>query len=231
MEAARRIGQGGLKLTYTEERNRIIETCQMMERIGYFLGTWGNVSMRVGNHIILTPSKVKYETMLSDDMVVIDMEGNRVDGERTPTSEKEVHRQIYRANPEVRAIIHAHTKYAMAMSVLDHAEVPCLVEEMSQLLGGGIPITPQYIPAEQHFELGRAAGTYIGDRNALILRNHGPVACGRNMDEAVLAVHVVEKACELYAAVLPASRVMAIPQNAVESERYRYLYKYGNEKT
>ncbi len=219
-------------MIYQEQRNTIIDTCLMMDRIGFFLGTWGNVSMRVGDHIILTPSKVKYETMLPEDLVVIDMEGNRVEGERVATSEKEVHRQIYLMKPEVQAVIHAHTKCAMAMSVLDLEEVPCLVEEMSQLLGGSIPITPSYIPAEQHFELGRAAGAHISDRTGLILRNHGPVACGRTMDEAVLTVRVIEKACEIYATVLhERNLVMPIPQKAVESERYRYLYKYGNEKT
>lgn len=219
-------------MIYQEERNTIIETCLMMDRIGFFLGTWGNVSMRVGAHIILTPSKVKYETLVPQDMVVIDLAGSLVEGERAATSEKEVHRQIYLMKPNVRAVIHAHTKCAMAMSVLDHEEVPCLVEEMSQLLGGSIPITPLYIPAEQHFELGRAAGMHIGDRNGLILRNHGPVACGRTMDEAVLSVHVIEKACEIYAAVLHERKmVMPIPQKAVESEHYRYLFKYGKEKT
>ena len=89
-------------------------------------------------------------------------------------------------------IIHAHTKKAMAVSVRKIREVPCLVEEMSQLIGGGLPITPQYVPAEQHFQLGTAAAENIGNRNGVILRTNSPVAVGRNPEEAVLMVDVIE---------------------------------------
>ena len=113
----------------------------------YFIGTWGNVSVRRGNHILLTPSRVDYETMKPEDIVVIDMRGNKIAGNRNATSEKEVHRQIYLVRDDIQAIIHAHTANAMAVSAMAEKEVPCLVEEMSQLLGGSIPITDGYIAA------------------------------------------------------------------------------------
>ena len=187
-------------MLYYEERKLIIRTCLEMQELGYFLCTWGNISMRIGNHILLTPSKVNYNTMAPEDLVVIAEDGTKIEGDRTPTSEKEVHRQIYLRRKDVGAIIHAHTKYAMAASTQILAEVPCMVEEMSQYLGGSIPITKNYVPAEQHFKLGEIAGETIGERNAVILRNHGPVTCGRNMEEAIIATKVCEKACEIYAA-------------------------------
>ena len=163
-------------------------------------------------------------------LTAFDLEGNIVEGTNHPTSEKEVHRQIYLRREDAGMIIHAHTKKAMAVSVRKIREVPCLVEEMSQLIGGGIPITPQYVPAEQHFQLGTAAAENIGNRNGVILRNHGPVAVGRNPEEAVLMVEVIEKACEIF---LDQGQMFyaPIPQCYIDSERYRYLYKYGNEKT
>jgi len=217
-------------MLYEPERHRILEMCHLLQAKEYFLGTWGNVSMRVGDHIILTPSKLDYAVMRAEDMVVIDLDGNRIQGEQTATSEKEVHRQIYLVRSDVGAIIHAHTKYAMAMSVIEHAEVPCVTEEMSQLLGGAIPVTQQYVPAEQHIELGKAVANCIGSSNGVIIRNHGPVACGRSLEEALLSISVIEKSCEIYAA-LPYGKILTLPKTAIESEHYRYFYKYGSEKT
>lgn len=97
-------------MLYEEARQEILDVCRRMVRKGYFLGTWGNVSVRIGDHIVLTPSKVEYGSMRLEDFVVIDLEGNKVEGSRTPTSEKEVHRQIYLVRDDIKAVIHAHTQ-------------------------------------------------------------------------------------------------------------------------
>lgn len=218
-------------MRYEQERIEIIKICHMMQKMDFFIGTWGNVSMRMGEHILLTPSRVDYNVLQPQDMVLIDWDGNRVEGERTATSEKEVHRQIYRVRPDVNAIIHAHTKKAMAISTTPTREVPCMVEEMSQLLGGAIPIAGEYVPAEKHFELGEMAAKTIGDKSGVILKNHGSVACGKDMDEAVLVAKVIEKACDIYLSVLGKIAVQEIPLRYVESERYRFLHTYGKENT
>ncbi|MCL1854160.1 MAG: class II aldolase/adducin family protein [Clostridia bacterium] len=217
-------------MMFPAERRLMVNTCLKLQAMDYFIGTWGNISLRAEDRILLTPSRVAYDAMRPEDIVVIDMEGRKLEGSRNPTSEKEVHRQIYRKRADVRAIIHAHTSGAMAVSAADVEEVPCLAEEMSQLLGGSIPVTPVYICAERHSELGEAAAAAIGDRNAVILRNHGSVACGRDLTEALLAARVQEKACGLYlraaAAGIP---LRAIPDEQVSSERFRYLHTYGKE--
>lgn len=219
-------------MTYENERRLIIETCLTMCDLGYFIGTWGNVSMRVGDKILLTPSRVNYATMKPEDIVVIDMEGNKIEGDRNPTSEKEVHRQIYVKRDDVNAVIHAHTAQAMAVSATTLKEVPCLVEEMSQLLGGSIPITAEYVPAQKHFELGTAAAEAIGDRNAVLLRNHGPVTCGESMESAILAAKVTEKSCGIFLQSYGGKLEQhVIPDEFVESEHYRYRFTYGKEKT
>ena len=119
----------------------------------------------------------------------------------------------------------------MDVSATEIDEVPCLVEEMSQLLGGSIPLTLQYVPAEQHAKLGEAVGRVIGEKSGCILRNHGPVACGRDMDEAVLVSKVMEKACGIYLDISTMHHIVDIPKCYAESERYRFLYTYGKEKT
>lgn len=219
-------------MEYMEERIKIIDVCKKMCELSYFIGTWGNISIRKGDHILLTPSRVDYATMTPEDIVVIDLDGNKISGDRNPTSEKEVHRQIYIRRDDIGGIIHAHTAYAMSLSATTLSEVPCLVEEMSQLLGGAIPITREYVPAEQHAQLGIAAGEAIGDKNAVILRNHGPVACGKDIDEAILSAKVIEKSCGIFIhSHIDGIVQQIIPQNYVESEHYRYKYTYGHEKT
>ena len=216
-------------MMYEQERRLIVDTCKYLQSIEFFLGTWGNVSIRRGNHILLTPSRVNYDIMTPGDIVIIDMDENKIEGDRNPTSEKEVHRQIYRVRDDLGAIIHAHTVYAMAASTMAIESVPCIVEEMSQLLGGSIPLAKLYVPAAQHAQLGLAAAEVIGDRSGVILRNHGPVSCGRNMEEAILVAKVIEKACKIF--LEARGPLCAIPEQYAQSERYRYLYTYGKEKT
>ena len=195
---------------------------------GYFIGTWGNVSAREGDHIILTPSRIEYDKMRPEDLVVIDLQGNILEGNRVPTSEKEVHRQIYLRRKDIRGIVHSHTEKAMSVSSMSIPSVPCVVEEMSQLLGGEIPVTDRYIPAEQHLELGLAAADAIRDKKAVILRNHGGVACGKHLAEAVLATYVMEKACGIYLNIRDQA-ISIIPEQYVMSEHDRYLHRYGHE--
>ena len=218
-------------MLYFEERQQIIQTCKKLQACEYFLGTWGNVSMRVGDHIILTPSKVEYDLLKEEDMVVISLDGNVVEGERTPTSEKEVHRAIYNIREDVGAVVHSHTLCCMAVSALASLkEVPALTEEMSQLLGGAIPLTKTYVAAGNHHALGEAAAASIGKAGGVILRNHGGVASGRNLDEAVLTAKVMEKSCRLYLMIRGTGDMQVIPEEYVQSENYRYHYAYGHEQ-
>ena len=217
-------------MMYEKLKSEIIDVCQKMVSEGFFIGTWGNVSARAGEHIILTPSRVEYDKMQLEDLVVIDLEGNVVEGDRIPTSEKEVHRQIYLCREGIQGIIHSHTENAMSVSTLPLAAIPCLVEEMSQLLGGEIPVTAEYIPAEQHLKLGKKAADTIMDKKAVILRNHGGVACGKNLTEAVLATYVMEKSCGIYLKI-QCQDFCKIPEPFVLSEHDRYLHRYGHENS
>ena len=215
-------------MMYIDIKCAIIDVCRKMVSEGYFIGTWGNVSAREGDHIILTPSRIEYDKMRPEDLVVIDLQGNILEGNRVPTSEKEVHRQIYLRRKDIRGIVHSHTEKAMSVSSMSIPSVPCVVEEMSQLLGGEIPVTDRYIPAEQHLELGLAAADAIRDKKAVILRIHGGVACGKHLAEAVLATYVMEKACGIYLNIRDQA-ISIIPEQYVMSEHDRYLHRYGHE--
>jgi L-fuculose-phosphate aldolase len=212
-----------------EIKEQIRKACLWLQERQLVIGTWGNVSVRRGDSAIVTPSRVPYEVLAANDMVTIDMEGNVLDGSRTPTSERDVHRLIYRKRPDIGAIVHCHSDYACAASCLG-APIPPLIEEMSQLLGGGIPCTRRYVPAGRHRELGEEAAAAIGSATAVLLKNHGPVCCGKDLEEALLACLVVEKAAKIFLALRGGGRPRSIERRHVASERHRFLTTYGKEK-
>jgi L-ribulose-5-phosphate 4-epimerase len=210
-------------------REEVIRACRWLEQRSLVIGTWGNLSVRLGDRILLTPSRVNYQVMTPEDLVIVDLEGHVVQGHRPPTSEKEVHRLLYLRRPDIGAIAHCHSECACAVSS-SGVSIPPLIEEMSQLLGGGIPCTRTYVPAGRHLELGQAAAEAIGGGNALLLKNHGPVCCGRDLEEALLVCLVVEKAAKIFLSLGRRLPLRPIPGEFVEQERSRFLYRYGKEQ-
>jgi L-fuculose-phosphate aldolase len=210
------------------EKKQIIETCLWLQDKNLVIGTWGNVSMRVAEGIILTPSKISYDVLTPEDLVTIDYEGKILDGFRSPTTEREVHRLIYKARPDVNCIIHYHPVYASAMCATGEG-IPPIFEEMTQLLGGGIDTTPEYIRAGMHEELGAAAAKYLGQKNAVLLRNHAPVCVGKDLEYAKIACLVLEKAATCYMSLKGKFDIKIIPDEFVELEHHRFFHAYGKE--
>jgi L-fuculose-phosphate aldolase len=218
---------------FIEERKEIISICKAMVSLGFFLGTWGNVSVRIKDTILITPSRVDYATMIPEDIVSLDLAGKKYHytGKWNASSEKEVHRQIYLIRKDVNAIIHFHSEKCMAVSATTCSSIPCLTEEMSQLLGGSIPLTSTYVAAEQHELLGKMTALAIGDRSGCILRNHGAVACANSLELAMLVAQTMEKAAGIFLDIHDSKNLVEIPNDKVISERYRFIHKYGHEKT
>lgn len=213
-----------------EIRQQLIDACLWLQAKGLVIGTWGNVSVRLDEQrILLTPSAVPYDTMTPEDLVIVDMEGKKTEGSRCPTSEMQLHRLVYLARPDIHAVVHCHSVYASAMCALGEG-IPAILEDMPQLIGGGVPVTARYISAGNHLELAREAAACMGDKNAVLLRNHGAVGCGRSLSEALVCCQVVEKASQCYLAVGDRAAMQAIPDEEAAKERYRFLYHYGKEE-
>jgi len=210
---------------HRELKQAIIDTCLRLEAMGYVIGTYGNASARVPEGVIVTPSRVDYHRITPEDMVTVNAEGTVIDGERLPSSETDVHRLIYLARPDVGAVLHTHSFYATALSCL-HETVPVIVEEQSQVVGDAIRCAP-YVPAGQHAKLGEAVAGTLGASNGVLLANHGVVACGRDVSEALFAAQIIERVCQMYLMTRAISAPVPIPDAFVRSERDRWLYKYG----
>lgn len=209
-------------------RDEIISACLLLEEAGYVVGTYGNVSIRSASGLIITPSRVDYRTLAADDLVTVTLQGQVFSGSRLPSSEMEVHRQIYCARPDVGAVVHTHSLYATALSCMQRT-VPVIVEEQSQVIGDELRCT-RYIPAGEHRALGEEVARALGGSNAVLVANHGTVSCGRTLAEALFTCQITERVAHMYLLTTAVGTPVTIPGQYVVSERDRYVNKYGTTK-
>lgn len=213
------------KEAHEEIKAEIIRLCRRLVDIGHFVGTWGNVSVRVPEGFIITPSRVSYELLETRDFVIVSLEGAVLAGFRLPSSETELHRAVLVGKGDIGAIIHSHSPYATAISCL-HRSIPPFVEDLCQIVGGEVKCT-RYVPGGDHRGMAEEVSKTIGEENAVLLANHGVVCCGRDLEEAFVTCQVVEKAALMMLAAGSLGPVVSIPNGNVRSERHRFLYKYG----
>lgn len=207
-------------------RQEIIATCLELVRIGHFIGTWGNIAVRVDDGILLTPSRLDYEAMRPADLVAVDWGGNRIRGERLPTSEMQVHRMVLAERPDMGAVVHSHAPWISVLACTG-MNLPCIVEDMAQIIGGEVRCS-RYVRGGEHQELAQATIDALGaESSAVMLANHGVVVGGRNLNEAHVAAHVLEKAAMIFVHANNICGSEVIAEEAVRAERDRYLYKYG----
>ena len=210
-------------------RKSILDACHWITEKKLVYSTWGNISVRYKNGLILTPSKLDYNVMTTDDMVELDFDGKIVKGNRVPTSEREIHRLILKNRLDIGAVVHTHSPYACAAAAAG-LELPCLIEEIPQLLGGSVECTPYYITGGNHLPLAELTLKTLGDKKfAVLIRNHGPVVCGRTLDEALYGCLVLEKAAMMTLLLKNKIDFVPIPEELANEERYRFIYKYGKE--
>lgn len=210
-----------------EIRRQMIDTCLWLEEKNLVMGTWGNVSVRLDDgNILITPSKIPYNEMKPEDLMVIDPKGNIVKGIHLPTSERDIHRNILNIRKDIHVIIHTHSENAMACCAVPDG-IPPISEEMAQIIGGGIPVSQKFIPSEKHELLGEEVSRCIGDVNAILIKNHGPVCLGRNLEEAKLCAQVVEKSAKMYLSIRMQGEVNVIEEKWVKAGRRYYTQAYG----
>jgi len=210
-------------------RHQLVETCLAMSKLGYFIGTWGNISVRVKGGLLVTPTKMDYGVMTGEDLVVVDWEGERIRGERLPTSEVHLHRLVLQTRPDLGVLIHSHAPWCSAVACARQS-IPALVEDMAQIIGGEVRCS-KYAPGGHHMELAQAAVDAMGDHScAALLANHGVIVGARDLGEALVAAQVLEKAAMLYVNSHALGGTHSIPPQLVQEERERYLYKYGTTK-
>jgi L-fuculose-phosphate aldolase len=213
---------------YAEERLEVVEAVQRIVAAALVAGASGNVSRRLrtpdGDLIAITASRVPYHRFTADDVVVVDFEIDPVDGDGVPSSESLLHAAIYRARPDVGAIIHTHSVYASAFAVAGEP-IPPILDEQVITLGGGIEVAEYGASASE--ELARNAVFALADRAAALLRHHGVVGVGEHLEEAVAVVELVERIAHIRALTKTLGPPRELPEEIVAGEQKVYRMMKG----
>jgi L-fuculose-phosphate aldolase len=173
---------------------KLVYTAQKLATLGLNKGASGNCSIRDARGFVITPSGVDAEVMTADSMVVVKMNGD-AEANKKPSSEWRFHRDIYQHHSEVNAIIHTHSMFATTVACLHH-DVPPFHYMVAMAGGGSIRCAPYALFGTQ--ALSDAAISALKDRKACLLANHGMIAMGGSLDEALAVTVEVESLCEQY---------------------------------
>jgi L-fuculose-phosphate aldolase len=209
---------------WLKEKKLVLAAAQRMLAGGLVTGTAGNVSLRLtpedGRSLLaITPSSREYESLTHDDIQVLDFEARKVEGALPPSIETRLHIGIYRARPDINAVIHTHSVYATAVAVAGH-DIPPILDEQVAYLGGGIKLAG-HAPSGSP-ELAENAVAALGDRQAALLANHGAIGTGRDLHQAFHAVELLEKTARVYLLALAAGKVTVLTAEAQAAARKIY---------
>ena len=196
----------------------------------YQLVVWtaGNVSARVPGRdlLVIKPSGVGYDELTPEAMVVTDLDGHLVDGDRSPSSDTAAHAYVYRHMPEVGGVVHTHSTYATAWAARGEA-IPCVLTMMGDEFGGEIPVGPFALIGDD--SIGRGiVETLRGHRSpAVLMRNHGPFTIGPTARAAVKAAVMCEEVARTVHISRQLGDPLAIAQSDIDSLYARYQNVYG----
>lgn len=218
-------------------KNEVYEANLSLVKHGLVLFTWGNVSAydKQSGFVVIKPSGVDYKKMRSSDMVVVDLNGNIVEGKMKPSSDTPTHIEIYRAFSGVGAIVHTHSKWATALSQ-SRTDIPCLGTTHADNFYGDIPCTRLMTPSEIKDNYEKNTGLVIIDTfksknidplqmGAVIVANHGPFSWGNTCKKAVENSIVMEYVAEMAFIAISRNPETKIQQELVDKH---YLRKHGD---
>lgn len=175
-------------------RISLLDTSRRLVELGLNRGASGNASVRDGDGMLITPSALPVAEMTPDSMVRMDLAGNVLQGGK-PSSEWRFHRDILAARSEVGAVVHVHSTFATTIACL-RREVPAVHYMIAMAGGDTIRCSPYSVFGEQ--ELSGHALEALQGRKACLLGNHGMIALGKDLDEALAVAIEVEFLCEVY---------------------------------
>jgi L-ribulose-5-phosphate 4-epimerase len=185
-------------MDYAQYRQQVYETTLKLVEIDLIRLSSGNISVKCPDgNIAITPSGIAYDVLKPKDIIIMDADANLVEGEFKPSSEKQLHTEIYKMRPDVNAVVHTHSRYAIAFASVD-MEIPVTNIEILAV-GGPIPVADYAVPGTP--EVGVAAAKYFVDRprlKALLLKNHGMVAIGKSLNDAYQNAYKTETGAEIY---------------------------------
>ncbi len=182
--------------------------------------TGGNISLREGNLVAITPAGRSLRALEAGDIAVIGLDGRHLDGP-PPSSERLLHLALYRRRPGLAAVLHAHSPYAIAASCLpprpDGSAMPAYTGGYAIMIGR-LPFVPHYTPSSE--ELAQAGAEALATCDAALLGNHGTVAVGATLEAALHLTELIEENALVHVTV--GDRARALSEGEIEEVRRRY---------
>jgi L-ribulose-5-phosphate 4-epimerase len=211
-------------------RQEIVQTGINCLSLGIVHGTAGNFSRRCSETglIAISPSGIPYPEMSDGDCVVVTPDGKIRDGARRPSSETPMHTMIYRARPDVHAIVHTHSHYATVVSCI-RVELPVILTEVAVVLGGAVPVSRYGKTATD--DIGQSVVEVLTPTTrAVLLKNHGLITLGNSFAESMAIAEIVEESAKVYVHALAANggrEPGLVPAELIPEMRERFLLSYG----
>lgn len=214
-------------------RREVVAVGKRVLAAGLVRGTAGNFSARDPETglVVISPSGMPYDEMQPEDAVVMDLSGQIVEGERAPSSESPMHLMLYRERPDTGAVVHTHSHYSTVVSCI-RDELPPLLTEFAVKLGGPVPVT-RYAPTATEDIALSVVEAMPPDGQAVLLRNHGLLARGRDFEHALAIAEVIEDTAEVYVHALSANggrEPNLVPAAIIPEMRAAWLANYGQPR-
>ena len=207
---------------YENEKQELRDITLKMISNDLVIGSSGNASVRVGEHVIITPSSVHYDTMIVDDIVVVDLEERVIEGHRTPSVESPTHLQIYKHRSDAKAVVHSHSVYATTLALLDRA-LPSIIDEVVPKFGGEVRLAKYAMPGTD--ELAENVVKALEDRSAAFMKNHGALCIGKDLEEALHFAILLERTCKSFLLALQVDQPTTLPEEAIEVGKSLWEFK------
>lgn len=215
-------------------RTQVLDTALLLPKYGLVWMAGGTVCARDAQtgYVVVTPSGLDYEHLNPDDMVVTDMNMNLVEGKYRPSVALNLWIAFMRARSdeidEINAVIHTHSPYATAFSVV-HESIPVITETMADWFGQPIPIT-RYLSVEDQ-EFSTLPVQVMGDGYAVLLGNHGPITVGKTLGQALERAVTLEEAARTYSIAKTIGTPTELTKDQARASFDYYHYRYGQKKS
>lgn len=217
-----------MSLKHQMARKEIIDAGVMILKSALVIGTWGNISVRIPGEdlVAITPSGVDYEKLLPENIPIVDLEGNLIDGNMKPSIELPLHLEIYKNRDDIHAIVHTHSVHCTALAIA-RKPIPATCEDMVQIVGGNVRVSDYRLPGS--VDLGKVVVDALRDRYAVLMANHGMLAAGPTLKETMKIAFICEKSAQ--ATLLAANVGGAVELSPEDCAVMRdfYLNKYGQK--
>jgi L-ribulose-5-phosphate 4-epimerase len=183
-------------MLYEKEREEVRIAGTKLDRYGLIALSGGNVSLRLpSGEILVTPSGMIYEDMVPSDVLVMDIEGKIIEGERAPSVDTVALLYIFKKMPHINAVIHTHQPFATAVGLVAD-ELPCVVTTLPNATKGPVKVCP--FSSAASIDMGIQTVNNAGSTLAVILKSHGVIAIGTSLKEALYSCIYLEEAAKTY---------------------------------